>query len=47
MSALMASLGRVGVNVLSLPTGIFLYSTFLVAEHIMHALHILCIALRA
>ena len=33
MSALMASLGCVGVKVLSLPTGIFLYSTFLVAEH--------------
>jgi len=47
MSALMASLGCVGVNVLSLPTGIFLYSTFFVAEHTIHALHILCIALRA
>ena len=41
ISALMASLGCVGVNVLFLPTGIFLYSTFLVVEHTIHALHIL------
>ncbi len=47
ISALMASLGCVGVKVLSFPTGMFLYSTFLVAEHMIHALHILCIAFRA
>ena len=47
ISALMASRGCVGVKVLSLPTGMFLYSTFLVTEHMIHALHNLCIAFLA
>jgi hypothetical protein len=40
MSAIKGSLGLVGVNVCSFPTGMFLYSTFLVWEDIMQDFHI-------